>query len=129
MLAIVFFASIAALILLMLFFNWYYKTMSHVIFGKMNGSLERILVDGAAPEPWNARLAVLNRKLASGGGLGEKRKKRLVERHVSFIEANMKDIVAYAKRTPFLAEDEREAALAALERFGEETMQSFRDLI
>ena len=124
---IVFLASITAFVLIILFFAWYYKKMIHLIFGKMNGMLETILVEGAAPKEWNARLDKLNRKLEKSRGI--KGKKKAIERHIRYVEASTKDLCAYAGRTSFIPDDdERADALDTLERFRDETVRILEEM-
>ena len=121
---VVFGASIAAFVLIILFFNWYYKKMTSLIFGKMNDKLDCILARGEAPGHWKKQSDRLNRVLAGGGS--QTQKDRALARYAGFVENEMKDLLAYAGRTPHIEEDGREAAMEALRRFRDDTLETLR---
>jgi len=124
----VFLVSLAAFICIILFLSWYYKKMISIMFGDMNAMLESVLEKGEAPRQWNKRQDRLNRALERYRD-ADKKWNGALAKHIKYVEASVKDMSAYAKKTSFIQDEaERSAALEKLERFRDETVRQYQDM-
>ena len=122
---LIFAAALAAFVLVILFLSWYYKQMSKLIFGRVNTDLSAIVSEGAAPEKWEAKL---NRRMAKCKN--GKKKQKTIKWYIRYVNARMKDLIAYAERSPFLPDDDaKDDAVDALESFREEYLRRFEDML
>ena len=126
MLALMFLGALLAFVLITLFMVWYYRFMANLIFGKMNAMIDSIISEGAPPVQWHGRINRLNKLLSTETSAA--RKNKAIEKYIKFVKVNTKDMLAYAKKTSFIADEERPQVLASLERFCEETVQTMSDL-
>ena len=127
-LGFMFLAALAAFVLIILFLTWYYRAMSNLIFGKMNGMMDTIINDGVPPVQWHRRMNKLNKVMNDVNANAEQKNKAL-DKHIRFVELSIKDMCAYAQKTVFLADDyARQEAVYALEKFRDETIYILKDM-
>ena len=121
---VIFAAALVAFILIILFLTWYYEHMSRLIFGRMNMALDTIISEGSPPEKWEAKL---NKRLR--GSAGNKKRQSVIEWYIRYVNAQINDLLAYANKTPFLADEgAKEDAIDSLERFRTDYLQRLRDM-
>ena len=118
---LIFLVSLAAFMLVILFFAWYARLMANRIFGKMNAQLNGILEDNKAPDEWYKRLKKLTDEKKD-----DHEKEKAFKKYVCFVKGSYKDLVSYAERTTFIQDDVRPDVLSELERFFDEYMDNLK---
>ena len=128
MLFLVFAGAILAFVVIALFLVWYYKVMSNLIFGKMNGMLDAVINNGVPPVQWHSRMKKLDKILNDPNTTAQSKNKAL-DKHIKFVELSTKDMCAYASKTVFLPDEHaRQDAVTALEGFRDETIYNLKEL-
>ena len=113
MLGFIFLASIFVFVIIILFFSWYYKAVTRRIYGRIYAVVNYVAAERKPPENWEKRKSVLNRALASGGS--DRKKLRLLEKYMIYIESDARNLIMMAERAGFIPdEDARAEAVAAL---------------
>ena len=120
---LIFLVSLAAFMLVILFFAWYARLMANRIFGKMNAQLNGIIEDNKAPDEWYKRLKKLTDKKKD-----DNEKEKAFKKYVYFIEGSYKDLVSYAERTTFIQDEARPDVLSELQRFFDEYMDNLKSI-